>query len=669
MNCKITILCLTAFSLCAQPPVAPTTGEQVGNPRGDNSGNYNIMESFELGYRFATTGGDVNMYRSTVNYTDGVRLLASSLSVQSRDGHGRWFDHIQLNTQGLGNDPYQFASLRVEKNGLYRYDMIWRENNFFDPSLTIANGAHFESTSRRWQDHDLTLFPQGNFKFFLGYSGNVEDGPALTTIQLFDFRGDEFPLIANIHRLQNEYRLGGEIRVLGFRLNVLRGWEDFKEDTPVNILAVAEPGISSLGPASLSAYQSSLPYHGTSPYWRVGLFREGARLWAVNGRFSYVAGERNFIDNEFSAGITPIGAAMTQQILAIGDARRPALTSNLTVSLFPTSFLTLTNQTSYANIRSLGDSVFTEIQNGVAITPFIPYTYLGIRTFANTSDAEVRFRKWFSMHAGYSYSNRHIGVIDGQQNAGLPAPNVTPLQQTNQLHAGTLGFRLRPMKGLTLMLDGEVGRADMPYTPVSDKNYQTFRARAEYKQKTFRLGAFAKTDYNLNSISLTSYASRSRNYGVDASWTPNNWFAVDAGYNKIHLNTLGGMDFFVTGQLTNYNALYISNIHTATLGARFSIRKRADIYAGYSHTQDVGDGRSSPDGLPLGAGASTNLDAFFVAQTFPVKFLSPEARFSLQLTRRMRWNVGYQYYGYSEQFSSVQNFHAHAGYSSVLFSF
>lgn len=665
----ILTLCLAASALCAQPPVAPTTGEQVGNPRGDNTGEYNIMESFELGYRFATAGGDFDMYRSTVNYTDGVRLLASSLSIQSRDGHGRWFDHIQLNTQGLGNDPYQFASLRVEKNGLYRYDMIWRENEFFDPSLTIANGAHFEDTNRRWQDHDLTLFPQGNFKFFLGYSRNVEDGPALTTIQLFDFRGDEFPLIANIHRLQNEYRLGAEVRLLGFRLNVLRGWEDFKEDTPVNILAVAEPGLSGLAPASLSAYQSSLPYHGTSPYWRVGLFREGVRLWAVNGRFSYVAGERNFIDNEFSGGITPIGAAMTQQILAIGDARRPAVTGNLTVSLFPTSFLTVTNQTSVANIRTEGDAVFTEIQNGVAITPFIPYTYLGVRTIANSTDAEVRIRKWFSMHAGYSYSNRHIGVIDGQENFGGPVPDVTPIMQTNQLHVGTLGFRIRPMKGLTMLLDGEIGRADMPYTPISDKNYQTFHARVEYKQKNFRLGAFAKTDYNLNSISLTSYASRSRNYGVDGSWTPNEWFAIDAGYNKIHLNTLGGMDFFDVGQLTNLNSLYISNIHTATLGARFSIRKRADVYLGYSHTQDVGDGRSSADGLPPGTGAATNLDAFLVAQTFPVKFLSPEARFSLQLNRRMRWNVGYQYYGYAEQFSSVQNFHAHTGYSSVLFSF
>src|SRR5579863_6055089 len=105
-NTIILIYVASAALLCAQPPVAPTTGEQVGNPRGDNTENYNVLESFELGYRYATVGGDFGMYRSTVNYTDGVRLLSSSLSVQSRDGNGRWFDHITLNTQGLGGDPY-----------------------------------------------------------------------------------------------------------------------------------------------------------------------------------------------------------------------------------------------------------------------------------------------------------------------------------------------------------------------------------------------------------------------------------------------------------------------------------------------------------------------------------------------------------------------------------
>ncbi|MBZ5604990.1 MAG: hypothetical protein LAO79_22050 [Acidobacteriia bacterium] len=667
---KNTLLLLIASICYAQPAVAPTTGEQVGDARGENHGEYNIMNSMELGYRFATTGGDFDMYRSTVNYTDGIRLLSSSLSVQSRDGHGRFFDSLMLNTQGLGNDPYESAVLRIEKNRLYRYDMTWRLNDYYNPALTIANGEHFKNTSRMWQDHDLTLFPTGKVKFFLGYSHNDENGPSLTTIQMFDVRGDTFPLFADIRRQQNEFRLGGEVDVLGFRLNVLRGWEDFREDTPTQILRSTEPGDAGLN--TLNAYSSTQPYHGTSPYWRVGLFREGRKFWAVNGRFTYVAGQRDFIDNEASAGSLGSGAPITRQILVSGDARRPALATNLNVSLFPASFLTITNQTTFNNIRMLGNALFSEIDNGVAITPFVPFTLLGIRTVANGTDAEARFGKKVSVHAGYHYSDRRIEVIDGQQNAGLPAPSgaaITPITQFNHLHAGVLGFRLRPFNGFTLLADGEIGRADQPYTPISDRNYTVFRARAEYKKKTYRLAAYAKTDYNTNSISLTSYASRSRNIGADASWTPSGWFAIDASYSKLHLNTLGGLDFFVFNQLNQFNSLYISNIHTASLGARFGIKNRADLYFGYSHSQDVGDGRATADGLPLGAGAATVFDPFLAVQTFPLKFVSPEARLSIRIHKQLRWNVGYQYYGYNEQFSNIQDFHAHTGYSSVLWSF
>ena len=132
-------------ALSAQQVVAPTQ-EPVGPARGENRGDYNITNSFELGYRWSLVGGDVGEYRSDVNYGNGVRLLGSSLSVDSKDGHGHYFDQILLNTEGLGNDPYQFVSLRIQKNQLYRYDMIWRLNAYYNPGLTVAGGLHLMDT-------------------------------------------------------------------------------------------------------------------------------------------------------------------------------------------------------------------------------------------------------------------------------------------------------------------------------------------------------------------------------------------------------------------------------------------------------------------------------------------------------------------------------------------
>jgi hypothetical protein len=664
-------------TLQAQPPVAPTN-EQVGDARGDNAGEYNIVQNYEFGYRFATVGGDLGMYRSVANYGDGVRLLAGSISVVSKDGHGKWFDRIQLNTQGLGGDPYEFASLRIEKNHWYRYDMIWRESDYFNPALTISGGEHAENTTRTMQDHDLTLFPQSNFKFFLGYSRNVDNGPTLSTVELFDVRGDEYPVFANIREEQNEYRLGGEITFAGWRLNVLRGWEDYKQDTPTSV-TVPEVGNNPTDLNTLTSLQRTEPYHGTSPYWRVGLFHDGGHLWAVNGRFSYVAGNRAFTQSELATGTNFVGALQTQQILSFGDAKRPAATGNLNLSLFPTSYLTLTNQTSYYNIRTEGDADYSQYFLGSPILPVLEYTYLGIRRIANSTDAELRVKKWFAVHGGYQYSDRRIAVVDSQQNFGLPAPAPpanSPFTQVNILQEGTLGFRIHPIKPLSILVDGEVGRNSQPFTPVSDKNYQAFRGRVEYRQKMYRLAAYAKTDYNNNSISLTSFASRSRNYGVSASWTPNEWFVIDTGYSKLHYNSAGGIDFFVAQLPVSGGSLYISNIHTGTLMARFVILKRADISIGFSDVQDVGDGRATALGSLTGVltgtpppGATVLPAQFIAAQTFPLRFLSPQARLSIRINRLIRWNAGFQYYGYTEQFSALQNFRANTGYTSFSWAF
>jgi hypothetical protein len=56
-------------------------------------------------------------------------------------------------------------------------------------------------------------------------------------------------------------------------------------------------------------------------------------------------------------------------------------------------------------------------------------------------------------------------------------------------------------------------------------------------------------------------------------------------------------------------------------------------------------------------------------QTFPLRYLSPQGRVSVRISEKIRWNAGYQYYGYHEDFSGLQNYRAHTGYTSVLWAF
>ena len=668
MRSYVLLICLSILAGIgsAQTPVAPTP-ETVGDPRGDNWSTYNIVNSFETGYRSLSVSGNSDKYRADENFGNGVRFIGSFFSMNSKDGHGRYFDQAVLTTGGLGGDPYESVHLNISKTRLYDYTLSWRRNDYFNPGLAAAgNESHLLDTTYTLQDHDLTLFPQSAVRIFLGYSRSAQDGAGISTAQLFnisgpfDSTGNIFPLFTNVRRLQNEYRIGGEAHWRGLMLNVMRGWEDFKDDTPFSSNGIINGGLPN--GAALNSFQRSEPNHGTSPYWRASLF--GAfRQVDINGRFTYTGGERSFITNEAALGTNQLGALANQQVITTGNARRPVATGNLNITLFPTSRLTLSSRTSVYNVRTEGDSAYVQFDNATQSTDLLYFQYLGIRTVETDLDAQYKTFKWLDIHGGFSFSDRQIG--SSPQFAFAGSTSGVPFLQTNTVHAGVAGVRVRPIKGMIVVLDGEIGRADNPFAPKSDKDYHSLLASIQYKWKTLRFNVQAKNDYNVNSVTLSSYSSHARTYSGSFDWAPRSWVSFDATYSKLHLDTLGGIAFFAGGQqFSKQLSYYVSNIHSGVLSARFSA-KHADFYIGYSRIQDVGDGRGASTSTVVGPA----LTAFETAQTFPLYFQSPLARVSVRLTSRLRWNVGYQYFGYTESFSANQHYLAHTAYTSALWSF
>lgn len=658
------MLMMLSAAAGAQPVVAPSD-ETVGPVRGTDWGNYNIVNSFETGYRFHQVVGNGSKYRSDVNFGNGVRLLAGYLTVHSKNGRGRVLDEATLTTQGLAGDPYQSTILRIHKNRAYEYNFSWRLNEYFNPGLTTGggNGIHLLDTRYDLQDHDLTIFPESKIKFFLGYTRGGQTGAGISTIQLFDgHRGDNFPLFTNVRRYRNEYRIGNEVNFSGIRLNWMHGWEGFKEDSEFQSDQF-NPGRNPADGSTLNNFQRVEPYHGTSPYWRVGLFHDDKRF-NINGRFTYTSGQRSFFLDETAIGTNRLSAAANRQVVSAGDARRPVATGNLTVGLSLSDKVTFVNHTSVYNVRTEGDSTFAQFDNASQTGTSIDFRHLGIRTIANEAMLNVQIDQRFGLFGGYNYSDRRISAV--QQNATSGPANSRSHEQTNLLHSGVFGIRLRPAKPLTISVDGEVGRTNQPFSPVSERNYHAVAGRVQYKWKSLLLSAWSSIDYNINSVTLSVFSSRRRSYSATASWAPRDWVAFDASYSKNHLDTLGGIAYFANAQfIRGDQSYYVSNIHAGNIGVRFALRKYANLYFGYSRVQDVGDGRSNP----LESNVPTSVPAFQIAQTFPLKFESPLARLSLRITEKLRWNIGYQYYGYHEDFFFRENYHAHTGYSSVLWSF
>jgi hypothetical protein len=124
---------------------------------------------------------------------------------------------------------YEFANLRIQKNGWYRYDMLWRLDEYYNPAQTISFGEHFRNTSRRMLDNGLVLFPQAKIQFRFGYSRNKKDSHSLSNMQLLNSRGNIFTPFMNVRRLYNEFRIGNDIELWGFRFSWLHAWDNFGE--------------------------------------------------------------------------------------------------------------------------------------------------------------------------------------------------------------------------------------------------------------------------------------------------------------------------------------------------------------------------------------------------------------------------------------------------------
>jgi hypothetical protein len=643
----LTVL-LLAFVMRAQEPVAPTEAT-TGSARGSSAGPYNLLQSFETGYRFLSTEGNEDAYRSHINYGNGLRLLSSSFAAYSKDGTNRWLDRLTVNTQGLGNDPYESARLHAESRW-YDYDLRWRQSDYFNPGIGFAQGLHARDTRRNTQDHDLVILPRGRFRIVGGYSRYNQAGASLTTNALQGFI--DAPLFQNIHRLDNEYRLGLEWVSEGTRISVLRSWEHYSEISPASNVP---PGTSEPADGS-AAFQSGEPYRGTTGGWRLLAFHEFGKRFSLNGRLTY-AGTRGRIHLDESLFGTPALSQPVYQVAAAGNATRPVTTAGLNLILTPTERLTVTNQTSFDQTRMSGNSVYGELSNSTLAFQQLDFQFLGLRRAGNQTGAVFRLLPWVDLTGGYHVNTRTIRSVrsplpDGAQQAGRD-------EQTNTQHAGIVGLRFRFAKRISLLLDAEKGTNDNPVYPISDKSYHALNGRLQYKSKTLLLAASYRDNYNINHAGLSAFSARTRVATAEASWTPREWLSVDAAYSKLHAATMGGLVYFLnSGLVTGNSSYYLSNLHSGNIWLRLNAGKYATVRLGYSHLQDSGDGRPQPGAAPFAA-----------AQTFPLTYSSPQFQLSVPMGTHIRWNSGWQMYRYGEQFPAMRNYRAQTGYASLMWSF
>jgi hypothetical protein len=226
-------LLVGVFSLTFPAPAAPQSAPQ--STEGANSGNYNIRQTYEFGYRNSDVKGNQANYDTFVNLNSGVRLFEQSLDIRSLNHDGLFFDTLAMYSFGYGGDPNNLTRLRVGKNKWYDFRGSFRRDKYpwnynllanplnpasSTPTLPITNSLHSLYLVRRMSDFDLTVLPQSRVRFRLGYTRSVQEGPSYTTFggaTLLDpptGYGTQTQLFQNWKTTQNAYHFGVDFQIL-----------------------------------------------------------------------------------------------------------------------------------------------------------------------------------------------------------------------------------------------------------------------------------------------------------------------------------------------------------------------------------------------------------------------------------------------------------------------
>lgn len=666
MKARLLVAALMACAAAWPQSVLTPTPER--STEIERRGGYTVSNSFETGYRFASIGGNRDVYESSVNFGNGVRLFEGELRIDSIDGKKKWLDEFAFNVRGGPGDPYQSNVARAARHGLYRYDLRLLSTDYYNRLPALWEGEHSLRTQRTMQSHDMLLLPGRRFEILLGYDRNKRTGPAFFTEGITTpggaIRNTNFLRLAqDVRQENNQYRAGFNLRAGGLAFTATQALDNFKDDTAYGetFLPSSLPNVQ-----PTSGLVRSEPYHGNTHITQLAMRTEKERWIGLQGSLAYVEGRRNSVLSESVTGTATTGASTLRQTFVFGAANRTQGSGEFTVTLLPSPKLALMHTVSANNMRIDGASDLLEVS--IFRNQLLRLEHLGVRHITNSTEANYRPTDQLGLYGAYRHSERRV-----RTQSSIPQFNIAEplLGVDNSVDVGAAGIRWTPMREIRASLDVEVGRADQPLTPVSDRKFHNERARISWRRDGLSISGFFKNEINDNRVQISDYSSDRRSAGASVFWADADGdVTIDGGYTWLSANFSAGI-FNLINPGSAARTVYESNLHTLQFATQIRLLQRATLHVGYTAAKDTGDGRDavSISGSLSPTYSSFSFDGanFFVA--LPLTYRSPQARLLIKISDRLAWNFGWQFYSYEERFTSEQDYRAHVGYSSFRWSF
>jgi hypothetical protein len=631
------------------PPAAAGEGFKLGP--------YDVRTSFEVGYRWTSAiDGNEQMYRSQVNLSDGVRLFNSYLTMRSEPCVG-WFDKLDLSINNLG-DPYDTVRLNMSRMDAYELRASYRDMNYYNYISSFANPLlgkgnmfpqHNLDVNYRMADFELRLFPRHKIVPFVGYSRNSGSGPGYTTIAM---TGDQFLLKTRWDYSADEFRGGVQFNLDKLNLTVEQGYRLLQNHTYLN--DAGEP----------AGNQGSLPYFGkdvtltsfsTQQNGRVNLptskilakYAPLANLRMI-GRYMYTMGDSETTVGEKSAGtlfsLEDFLTYATANDALQGKAKKPNHNGSFLIEYSPFSRITLTDTVNalgyHISGAALRNTLYTDAASLLGGAPSASvsvsdqldsrYVYNQVR---NQAEVEFDLFHGLALRAGHRYTFTDVSVQNDDSGS------VSESDMTGQ--TGIFGLVYRPSTRLRVGFDYENTWSDQPLTRTDLLDYDQFNLDARFGTwKGFSINGRLAVRRNSNDATDIDYQSHDWNFSGGLSWQPVERINLSADYSRSDIYST--ILVVIPQNFRTDHSIYDERI--SAIGGSMIVGLYRDFKAEFGYRGIISRGDNQ------------------------LEFHQPYASLWIPLKGGLAFKPSWQYFGYSENNFSFENYKTHMATFSLVYT-
>jgi len=640
---RLLLLCLTIPGLAlAQDQPAPAASSSPDQSTPAATSDFPISGSVELGYRFVPgVGGSQDVYNSTVNLSQGLRLINLDFNVAPVKS---LFDHFEVQASSWG-DPYNTTRVDISKDNVYRFTANYGNTAYFNflPSYVnpaASTGAVLTESSFNTQIRtsgvELDILPGHWISPYIGWSRDSWYGSGITDFTMFP---NNYPVNNSISDSTDTFRGGVQLQLKETHVVLEAGGTTFRDDQGENDnqLNNGDFTVPFLGQQlSLSSLNALYRVRGDSEYARGSIASNPLPWLSISGNFMYADPTLTTNYNSAENGTLFLPATFafynSGQDIATADANMPHSSGSLTVEVRPLKRMRVVEYWSTDRLHNAADSLLYEqyLETG---SPFVNTSQANERLVLTNNEQQVEV--FYDLLPNLTIRGGERFEWGGATVQGALLSEL-PLESTNlSRNTGLAGVSYRLKQTLRASADFEASSNPQDYFRTSLYNYWRLRSRAQWEfLPNWRLAGDFFEMNNSNPEPMVDLHFVSRAETASLTWLPKGGHNVNMLLEYTRSNVNSNILYLDPGTLASLPSIYLENGNTATALIELAPKAMGSFAPRFSFGGSL----------------------FTSAGSRPTDYYQPTARLSIPLAKGVLWNSEWSWYSLAERTYAFEDF-------------